>query len=229
MKLAPLPGSLVAAISPPCSSTICCAMLRPRPVPRAFVVTKSWNTSSPSGSPGPVSFTTSSARPSTRPLATSTVPPSGIASIAFCTRLITTCFIFSGSTRTSGAGSPMRSRRSVTPVARASGRSSRVTSSTSASRLVGRYWTRLLRENCRKSPTRLSRRFTSSRMTPTSSLIWAATGAGSGATRRSSTESWSAIELSGFLTSWARPEAKVPTTAIFSLWMMRAWASLSSR
>ncbi len=106
---------------------------------------------------------------------------------------------------------PIRSRRSVTPAARASGPSRRATSSTSASRLVGRYCTRLLRENWRKSPTRLSRRFTSSRMTPTSSLHLAGeTPAGSGATRRSRIDSCRAIELSGLRTSWARPEAKVP-------------------
>lgn len=38
VNVAPSPGQLNTFISPPCCSTICCAKVRPSPVPEAFVV-----------------------------------------------------------------------------------------------------------------------------------------------------------------------------------------------
>src|SRR6185295_12373076 len=131
VNTAPFPSPLVAAISPPCCRTICCTMDRPRPVPLGLVVTKSWNTSTPSGSPGPVSRTTSRAWPSTTPLSTDTSPPSGMASQALRSRLITTCFIFSVSIWSGGTGPPTALRLTFTPCSRASGSRSCTTSSTS--------------------------------------------------------------------------------------------------
>src|SRR4029453_2486425 len=92
-KLAPPRGPRPVRIAPPWWRTICCTIDRPRPVPFAFVVTKSWNTSTPSGRPGPPSGPSRGAPPSTTPVSNPPSPPVGWASIALRTRLITTCFI----------------------------------------------------------------------------------------------------------------------------------------
>ena len=158
-----------------------------------------------------------------------TRPPSGCASIAFWRRLMRTCLIFSPSRGRSGRGRGGRRRARATRAAPASGWRRPTTSSTRASRLAGRCWRRPEPENLRKSPTRLSSLLTSSRITARRSSISRATEISRGAERRSRMESWRAMEFRGFRISCARPAAKVPTTASFSLSMIRAWAARSPR
>src|SRR5262245_44524812 len=106
-KVEPLPGVDITQIRPPCISTICLAMARPRPVPPLALVRELstwWNCSKirscwSSGIPGPVSVTK---RPFRAPAAMLTSPAS-VNLMALPTRFSRTCVRRCSSPRPTGS------------------------------------------------------------------------------------------------------------------------------
>ena len=200
----------------------------PRPVPLGLVVTKTWKTSTSGGRPGPVSLTTSCARPAGHPGADLDRPPrrhrlDGVADEVDhdllhllgvhahprqgAVRLVADLHRAAPGPRGPSGSAPRRRCPPAVPGGTGCGRCAR----TAGSRRPGPPGGGSPRGS--RPPARPSLRPEPASQRPK---------------RRSRTESWREMEFSGFLTSWARPEAKVPSTASFSLWMMRAWAVRSS-
>ena len=106
VKVAPLPSpALSAAMAPPCSSTRCRAIARPRPIPLCRRVlelsawrkrSKTWGRKAAS-MPCPVSATRTLTSSSPRVADTVTAPPAGVNFTAFHARFHTTCWRRPGS------------------------------------------------------------------------------------------------------------------------------------
>src|ERR671919_508088 len=119
----PLPGSLDAAISPPCASTRLRAMANPRPAPPESAVltnrSKMWGRTS-TGTPDPESETANPTRSPARSAAINTEPSGGVCRIAFDSMLARTWPIRTRSTSISGRPSAVLAS-SVIPASAAEG------------------------------------------------------------------------------------------------------------